>query len=870
MTNHDIHHPAARLEAARNTLLAEFTHMPADEFMRRHSRLFDAYFRQCCDEDRVRAVLDIHRNPYAVAALGGYGRREQNVHSDVDVLLLFDAAVPRRAETLVQEIIYPLWDIGIDVGHATRSLTQCLTMAWRRMDLVIPLLDARFVSGDPALFSRLMEIFHKRLLGERRREILAWLAETNARRHLRFGDSSYRLEPNLKEGLGGLRDYHTMLWIGKIKLGLQQARDFEYAGHLSHDEYRLFRRALVFIWDVRNRLHRRCGRKCDQLYFQSQINVARSMDFRPLGGRKPVERFLAHLHAQMDFIKQQHFMFLQQYDPRGKKTARRARRTRFDEIVVAADALRFDVAESIMKHPALLMHIFGESARLKIPLHPEAKRIIREFGHLMKTPLIADPAVVKAFEAVLKEPAPTFNVLREMLNTGFLQRLVPEFREIVHRIQYNAYHIYPVDKHVLRTVQTLKKLGTAISPVSCPLANGLWKNLKQRRQLLWAALLHDIGKGFPSASHAATGADITRTVLKRFHYPEKDIDLIAFLVRNHLMLIKTATRRDIHEEETAIHCARRIKNRQRLNMLYLLTIADSLSTGPKAWNEWTAALLRDLFLKVANIMQHGELVSHRAVRHTENKKKAVLNAAATAAEKKRVGAILPLLSPRYLISTDAPDITTDIDLYHQLGTGSFVWKITRDTATGTRTVKICARDQPGLFAKIAGTFTLNHLNILSAQIFTWRNNIALDIFDVHPPPDVIFEKEKWETARRHLAAALDGALDLGAALRNKMPSPARIKPIASKNPHRIVVDNHSSSFFSIVEVFTYDFPGVLFSITSALFEAGLDIWVAKISTRIDQVVDVFYVRDFDGQKMDDEKSAAALQAAILARLPDIE
>jgi [protein-PII] uridylyltransferase len=449
-----------------------------------------------------------------------------------------------------------------------------------------------------------------------------------------------------------------------------------------------------------------------------------------------------------------------------------------------------------------------------------------------------------------------------MLNTGLLTRYLPEFKDIENRIQYDEYHLYPVDRHSLRAVQILKSFGTKESASNTPLCEDLYKELKNRRLLLWAALFHDIGKGVPGESHSKSGAKIVRKALSKRGFKDKEIETVSFLVEEHLTLFKTATRRDLYDEETAIFCARKIKDARHLKMLYILTVADAMATGPKAWNEWTAALLKDLFFKVLNILEHGELATREAVTGVEEKKKKVLSSGFEIHLKEELETLFNFMSPRYLLYASAEDILEHIKLYQKIGADDFVWRVIQTPDSNSRTVTICAKDRPGLISKIAGTFTLNSLDILNVQVFTWRNNIALDIFEVKPPPDRIFESKTWERAAKQLRSALADELDLAEALRENMKVHRSGKPRPGHRPHKIVLDNNSSSFFTIVEVFTYDFPGLLYSITDALFRCRLDVWVAKISTKIDQVVDVFYVRDFDGQKVDSPDQVAAVKAAI--------
>jgi [protein-PII] uridylyltransferase len=459
-----------------------------------------------------------------------------------------------------------------------------------------------------------------------------------------------------------------------------------------------------------------------------------------------------------------------------------------------------------------------------------------------------------------------------MINTGFLEKFIPEFRGVRNRIQYDEYHLYPVDKHLLRTVQTVKKFGTARDNSLEPLCQKIYRNLKRKKLLLWAALLHDIGKGESEEDHSAKGAEIVKNILTQKGLKPADIETVIFLVQEHLLLVKTATRRDIHDEETAISCARKIKDIERLKMLYLLTVADSIATGPMAWNDWTATLLRDFFLKTLNVLEKGELATAQAVEVVEQKKKEAVRSARNPGAKKRIKTLLGVMSPRYLLYMPAPEIKRHIKLYDDLSSGDsgFIWLIEHSADANTRSVTICAQDRPGLISKIAGVFTLNNIDILDVQVFTWRNKIALDIFKVKPPPDPILEDEKWNRTARDLGAALSDQLDLTAALKKKVRVYRHANAGLNKKPHQVTVDNTSSSFFTIIEVFTYDFPGLLFSVTDALYRCNLNIWVAKIATKADQVVDAFYVRDVNGQKVDLPDQVTRIKAAIIERLPSTQ
>ncbi len=857
-----------RLRKRRQQLEDDFLSGKAMDFLLLHTRILDDYFCETFEHSIVGPRIGINKNPYAIIALGGYGREEQCIHSDVDLLLLFKDHVPNTAEDLVREVVYPLWDHGLEIGHSTRSLRECIRMAGKDYEILTPLLDARFICGISPLYTELIKQVREKVLNKNTEKIISWLIEKNRDRHERFGDSSFLLEPNLKEGRGGLRDYHTLLWIAKISGQIKQKRDLEFSGFLSHHEYESLTEALAFIWSVRNRLHHMTGRKCDQLHFEYQIRMARAMKYEEKNGLQPVNRFLGCLHEQMEFLKQQHLTFIYEMEIKTKKFSKKnfMKDMGVDGLIIKKGILFFKAPEAILNCPELLIKIFEESVLVKIPLGNEARRLIKDFVHLVDENFIRSESAVRSFERILEEPSSRFKLLEDMLHTGFLPRFIPEFQSVLNRIQYDEYHLYPVDKHMLRTVQTVKKFGTQEDPTNHPLCGKIYNELKDRKIVLWAALLHDIGKGVPEHGHSERGELIARNIMETKGYPQKIVDTVGYLVKEHLLLAKTATRRDINDEETSINCARRVRDPERLRMLYLLTVADSISTGPKAWNEWTATLIRSLFLKVLNILKKGELASSEALEIVEKKRSMVISLAKSAQELSELEKLFNFMSPRYLLWAPSEEMYNHIKLFNKRGDKPFVWDIVQAHDTDTRTVTICAQDAPGLISKIAGVFTLNGINILDVQVFTWRNNIALDIFKVQPPPDQVFEDERWARAAGHLTDALTGKLNLKEALKEKLSSHRGSGLLKTGRNSRVEVDNESSSFFTIIEVFTDDFPGLLHCITDALFSCKLDIWVAKIATKVDQVVDVFYVRDFDGQKVDTLEQEAMIKETILSTL----
>jgi len=859
------------LNRQKQELLQDLGRSNGTALLRRHAEILDDYFRDRFASSAIGPRMQIDRNPYAIVALGGYGRREQCLHSDVDVLLLFHRKVPPEAKDLVQEILYPLWDLGLEVGHASRSLKECLSLAAEDLEVLTALIDARFLCGISSLYSDLRQGLRTRLLGRNRDALVRWLARSNLQRHLRYGDSTYLLEPNLKEGVGGLRDYHTMLWLGWAKYDLQQPRDLEYQGHLSHSEYLALGEALSFIWTVRNWLHYITGRRCDQLYFDYQIPLAESMGFEEHRGQRPVERFLGILHGHMECVKQLHLSFLDKAVPPKRKVRlagiRRRLRGSGIEWLRQSNTLTFAAPENIPSRPQLLLRIFERSSRFQLPLSMEAKRLVQEFLYLIDDNFRSSPQTVHMLRRLLMAPGEQVDVLDDLFTTGLLPTLIPELRPLINRIQYDEYHLYPVDKHSLRTVQTVKRFGSNSDDTEDLLCTQLIDEVEKPELLLWAALFHDVGKGAQGKDHASRGAAMVRTVFSRMGFAREDIETISFLVQYHLLLVRTATQRDLNDEKVIVQCARTVADLEHLRMLYLLTVADCMATGPKAWNDWIAVLLKELFFKLRHIISGGELASPSSVKVVAAKQRQVLQRSKTAT-RQQVAQLFEQMSPRYLLAVPATEILRHIALYERLGNLPFVLEVQPPLNRRYRTLVFCAKDHPGLFAKISGVLTLNNLNILSAQIYTWRNQIALDIFEVTAPPDSLHEEEAWDRVRDNLFSVLQQELDLDAALRDKMRTCRYALSKTTVRADEIVVDNTSSDFFTIIEVYTHDFPGLLYKITSTISRLELDIWVAKIATKVDQVVDIFYVRDLLGQKVDSPEQVARIKRTIAAVLRD--
>jgi [protein-PII] uridylyltransferase len=872
-----VEYPAEQFKTSRKQLIELFTAgLNMKSFSEENTALVDQYFQDSLQESSIRRTLHQQGISFSFVAIGGYGRRELCFNSDIDILLLFRKKVPEQAKTLMQEIFFPLWDLGLDLGYGTRTIGDCLSIAKKDFEVLTSLLDARFVGGEYQLYLDLIEKLYKKVLSRKAHALRLWLVEQDKKRLDMFGDSSYLLEPDLKEGIGGLRDYHHMLWLAKASFGVRETHDQVFRARLSYQEYQDLRRHVEFLLNIRNHLHLLSHRRNDRLTFEYQAEIAQRLGLQDKKKSFAVEQFNGLVHATMAALKSLSRSFTAGLFLTKKKGQKiKHMRHIYQGITVDRKELGFDAASTILKNPSLLMTIFEYSARLGHPLSLEAQRQVRDFLYLVDDSFRRSETAVGSFVTIITKSSYTFETLGQMNDVGLLDSFIPEFGRIRNRVEFDAYHVYPVGVHSLYTVKYLKEL----SKKDETLLHDLFVEISHPERLLLAGLFHDIGKY--KGNHAHAGAALTNTILKRFGYRKEEINDICFLVRNHLLLAETATRRDLNDERVIVQCARIVGNAERLKMLYLLTWADSKATGPNAWNDWIANLIRDLVFKIIHILEKGELATRDASRKVEYIKSEVRKHIAQAAQKDDLEASFELMSPRYLLNTTPREIIRHLGMVNRLktlmqtkrtnekdngGGEVFIFETGKDKAGNCWEITMVARDRPGLFANMAGVLALNAINILSADIYTWRDGTAVDVLRTTNPLDGLFVQEKWAKVQEDLTNVLAGRLSLESTIGTKE---THLHSADFKKLFRmpsVVVDNESSDFFTIIEVHAYDHVGLLYHITHTLFDLGMDIHTARIATRTDHVVDVFYVRDLDGQKIEDNEERKKIKRVLLQQL----
>jgi [protein-PII] uridylyltransferase len=797
----------------------------------------------------VRPLVPNERG-WAFVAVGGFGRGELSFASDIDLLFLYHRRLPSFLEDLIRDLVYGLWDAEFEVGHVVTSVSGLRGLMREDFSAETTYLETRFIAGDPGFYADWRRALLKDYGRQRRRRFLDSLLRYCRGRLAQYGESSYLLEPHLKEGIGGLRDLHVARWAAMVFLGDGAFESMVRERWLSPEECHWLEQAQDFLWRVRLQLHGLVGRRQDQLLLGDQEPIALRLGFVDGTEGSAVEAFMRLYYRHTARIRRVTAFLMEKLQSEYGGGRKRKRRDRIlpGPFLLEGEHLRFLEPDMIAKRPGILMQFFWQAAQSRAHFHHETGQLIRENLRHFTPEWCEHPEVLAQFFEILTHPEMAFPVLKVMMETGFLEAFLPEFAHVRYRVQHDVYHLYTVDEHLLRTVRELHRLNTHEDegPLKPALA-ALFADLKHPRVLYLAALIHDIGKGF-GKNHAERGAEMAREMAGRFHLSGEESDLLVYLVRRHLLLAETALKRDLSDEKPVVRCAAEVEDRERLRMLYLLTIADSMATGPGAWNTWRASLLRELYLKVDRILRRGELRMEDVRVRVAEIQRAVLALIADTTERSRVSRWLDALSFRYLLSQPADAVVRHYRMEQELRKTSLVLDA-RPLEGEMWEVSIACQDRPGLFALITGVLWVHGLNVLAADIFTRRWGVALDVLRVESLPDPLHTEEIWEKIRGDLAAALADQKHMERlAARESRPSLIRKRCVPTKKD-RVVIDEDASDFYTVIEVYTWDRPGVLHAITRTLYEMDLSIQIAKIATPGAQVVDVFYVTDLEGNKI---------------------
>ena len=861
----------AYLERSRSLLLERHRGgAGGQEIVSAYTTMADRLIRrifQVASQDYVQRYPSL--NPRCtLVAQGGYGRGELNPHSDIDLLFLYHWKVTPYVEAVAEKVLYTLWDGGLAVGHATRSITESMRRAAKDMKIRTSLLDARYLCGDEALYADLEKAVEDNLVRKHDDRFIREKLEESRERHERYGGSVYLLEPDIKEGEGGLRDIHTALWIARMKQGIRTLDDLARQGLIHDRDLAELKFARDFLWRARNELHFGSKKHQDQLTFEEQEIVARALGFRDNGAVKGVEAFMRSYYLQASQVSRISALVIHRLtetaDPaqaRGRAAGKEIRAG----VRIARGMLWITDPSILPSQPENLLSIFADAQRHGAEISHETRELVRQRLDLIDDNFRRSPAVNGLFVEILKYKERVYETLTEMHRAGVLGAFIPEFGRLLCMALHDLYHIYTVDQHSLRLVKELERLKAGEFRDQQPLLTQMARETEKIEILYLGLLFHDIGKGL-GGGHSGKGREIARQIARRMRLNVDDAAQLEFLVLDHLLLAHTAFRRDIDDEKLVIDFAQTMASAGNLKMLYLLTYADMKAVGPQVWNHWKASLLEQLYLESLNVLEgleKGELRREdrrSKIRRIEARVRRHLSRQHPA---ERIGAFFDSMPERYFLTTPEDEIPSHFELIEQLNGQVYVSAVRHLPEKECSEIAICTTDRPGLFARIAGVFAAMGLDILSARIITRKDGLILDVFRISHMgmAEAVMKPEKWERVGSLLERVLGGAIDV-AQLVEESGRPSLFKKRAPKVPTAIQIDNTASDDFTIVEVYTQDRIGVLFTITYTLHRLGLSIHVAKISTNVDQVADVFYVTDEQGGKIDDPERLEAIRQGL--------
>ncbi len=808
----------------------------------------------------------------SIIAVGGYGRATLAPGSDIDLLFLVPDTKSAAVDKVVEFLLYALWDARQKVGHATRTIEDCLALARTDNTIMTSILEARFICGNNALFADMIQRYRKGVVQKSTKQFVTEKLAERDLRHARYGESRYSVEPDIKDGKGGLRDLHTLFWIAKFLFDANSTAELAEKGVFTKEELRRFQKAEDFLWAVRCHLHFLSKRGEDKLSFDRQSELAERLGYKAHGGLKHVERFMRHYFLVAKDVGNLTRIFcasleakhlkdapslsrmMAKFLPKGKRASGLSK-----DFKLEAGRIALSDDQVFANDPVNLIRIFKDSGATGAEIHPDALHVIRLSLRKIDEKLRHDGDANALFLDCLTETGDPETVLRAMNEAGVLGRFMPEFGKIVAMMQFNMYHHYTVDEHLLRTVGVLRALESGTLTGDHPLSASLFSTLTSRRALFVAGLLHDIAKG-RDEDHSIAGERVVRDICPRLGLSAADTETVAWLVRHHLLMSETAQMRDLNDFKTILDFASTVQSPERLKLLLILTVADIRAVGPGVWNGWKGQLLRTLYAEAEPVLTGG----HTAVGRKERVVAAQNEFLAKHVEISEVEKAkirhrhydaywlnVPLsqqLRHEALIARAAPrDVTTDVK---------------SDAFAAVTEITIYAPDHPRLLATITGACAAANANIIGAQIFTTADGMALDTILLQREfAEEADEKRRALRVAETITKALRGQLRLKEAMAQAKKPEYRAQAF-SVQP-RVIIDNTSSNKHTVIEINGLDRVGLLHHLTDALFQLNLNIASAHITTFGEKIIDVFYVTDLTGAKIENESRHAKITHALM-------
>ena len=810
----------------------------------------------------------------SVVAVGGYGRQELAPFSDVDLLFVLPYKETPRHEQVIEYILYMLWDLGLKVGHATRSIDECMRLSNRDLTIRTSILEARYLWGDKDLFEEMRQRFDVEVVAGTGPEFVdAKLAERD-QRHRRMGDSRYVLEPNVKEGKGGLRDLQTLFWIAKYLYRVADVAGLVRRGVLTASEADRFAKAREFMSNVRCRLHYLAGRGEDRLTFDVQTVIGEQLGYRDHAGNSGVERFMKHYYLTAKSVGDLTRIFCAALEVEHRRQPRFAL-PRISLFKRAPDGLAFEGSRvnlakgaRFADNPVNILRLFHTAQDRGLDVHPHALRAITRNLRLIDG-IRDDPEANQLFVEMLTSRHAPETTLRRLNEAGVFGRFVPDFGRVVAQMQHDMYHVYTVDEHTIFAIGIVHGIEQGTYAEEMPVASEIVHQVQSRRALYVAVLLHDIAKG-RGGDHSDLGAEVALQLGPRIGLAEEEIETVSWLVRHHLMMSNTAFKRDINDPKTIRDFVDVVQSLERLRLLLVLTVADIRAVGPNVWNAWKAALLRDLYYAAEETMSGGMAGEGQAARvaHARSELADVL----TDFTADEIAAHVARGYPPYWLAFDTATHARHALLMREADRSAAPITIENriDHYRAVTEVTIYTRDHPGLFSRIAGAIALGAADIVDAKIFTTIDGMAIDTFWIQDPTGGAFDdsdrlRRMSTRIKQTLAGSLRPTQELAKKIKNFSKSRTRVFAV----PPRAFIDNEASLTHSVVEVSGRDRPGLLHELTRTLTGLNLQIASAHVSTYGETAVDVFYVKDVFGLKVTHGGKISQIREALIAALSDM-
>jgi [protein-PII] uridylyltransferase len=847
------------------------------EVVREYTAAIDDMMRalfRYADAEHTRHYAKLHQK-LCVVARGGYGRAELNPYSDIDLLFIHDYKRGPYAEIVTEIMLHALWDAGLIVGHGIRNARECVRMAGVDLKEKTAILDARFLAGDDAIWSELQELLVSDVLNRNQQKFFQAKLEETRERHAKYGDSIYLLEPQLKEGEGGLRDLHTALWLAKVKYKIHSVEELVQRAIITAPELSEVLEARDFLFRVRNSLHFLSKRHFDQLTFEYQERIAPMLGFQPEGTLSASAVLMRNYYQHASTILRFSEGLIARVVEGGNGRFGRMLLTRQIRpgVVIQQNLLSISDPDLFKRDPLNLMTIYADCQAHGVGLSGAAYQTVRDNLPLIDNDAMRnDPRVGATLMMILSgNRSRVAETLEAMHRAGVLGAIIPEFGNLYARVLHDLYHIYTVDRHSLVAVRELERLRSGEYKKNNPLLTEVARELDSLPLVFLALLLHDIGKGH-GHDHHERGALLTAEVCRRLGLNNEEIDLVVFLVREHLAMSQVAQKGDIDDATTVGEFVREVGSIDRLKALYLLTFADMRAVAPNVYNNWRDMLLSELYMRALKILEHGHREAVDPARRLAAVKEEVKTQLAKAkAPADEIQKFLDEMPDRYFFTVPEDDVQLHFELMRALGEHPLVTRHRHFPELEFSEFIVVTRDRQGLFSMIAGALTANNLNILSARITTRNTGIALDMFRVShsgPTGAVALEEDRWLRVEQDLQRVIIGQQDIAELVASAHHVRNADRKFVRRVATEVTIDNRTSEQYTVIDVFTQDRVGLLFAITHTLFKLGLRIHLARITTNADQALDVFYISDREGSKITAIAPQRELREKLLERLED--